>query len=79
MSTVVSYVLKKEKRGGHQQKEYPDVHGKRLGSGTCQTAGNVRVFVKHWCWDEVGVETDGLSSCHGREAVKEMSRSVTKV
>lgn len=50
-----------------------------LEAVTREVTRNFGKFVKRWCWDVVGVERDDLRSSFTREAVKEMSRTGTKL
>lgn len=47
-------------------------------AATSQIVGNVGRFVRRLCWEEVGVEANGLRSSHRKEAVKQVSGTATK-
>lgn len=50
-----------------------------VGATTRQKNGDVGTFVIIRCWDEVGVKRNGLRVIRVRKAVKEMSKTATKV
>lgn len=49
-----------------------------VDSAMRQTTGNREQFVKHWFWEKMRVEGDGLSSKYRSNAVRVMLRTATK-
>lgn len=78
VETVVGYLVRNEKRSSHLPKKYTDIQ-KVVEAAASQIIGNIAMFVKYWCLEEVGVEGDGLSSSRWREAIKEIPRTATRV
>lgn len=77
VANSVQCLIERKKHGGHRQKEYADPSKRMMDNATKQLTENVRKFVRHWGWVEVGVDEDGLNTEERREAMMGTSRTAT--
>lgn len=79
MATVVCCSTEKEKREGLYHASYAGTYGRNVETARKQLDWDVRVFVKHWCSEEVTVGENGLHSGEMKKVEKVISRTVTNV
>lgn len=77
--TVLCCLVKKEMHGGHHQKEGTATYNNTVSIARKQIVEIFREIVEHWPREEATVENDRLNSVERREAVTEMSRTVTNI
>lgn len=61
-AVMVSWLIEEEESGGHRQERYVNVLEILVVPRKTKMTEDIGAFVKPWCRDQVGVDSDELSS-----------------
>lgn len=79
VGTVMNCLVEQKKCAGSLYKEENDTYERMAETARRQVVGSFKHRLKHWSWEMVAVEEDGLSVRKEREAIMNMSKTVNNV